>query len=220
LRDTANRELTPPYFRLLVFLIRPFPNFDLFWAKTLRRKAVRLLQLKAGDRVLDVGCGPGGSFSYLADAVGPYGTVVGVEISPAVATNARRRVEANGWSNVCVVAGNAETVTLEGKFDGLLMLGAPDTYASPRALYNLRPHLADGARVVAFGAKLSHRRLPRMFNGLFRAAFSRLTFASTPALDYEPWALLRGHVPDLEIQEYFFGWIFLAWGSIGASGSL
>jgi hypothetical protein len=146
--------------------------------------------------------------------------VVGVEISPVVATNARRRIEANGWSNVCVVVSNAETVALEGRFDGLLMLGAPDAYASPHALNNLLPHLADGARVVAFGAKLSHRHLPGMLNGLFRAAFSRLTFSSTPALNYEPWAMLRDRVPGLQIEECFFGWMFLAWGSIRTSGSL
>ena len=218
--DTANRELTPPYFRLLVFLIRPFPNFDLFWVKPLRRKGVRLLQLKPGDRVLDVGCGPGGSFPYLLGAVGLSGGVTGVEISPEVATNARRRVEANEWSNVRVIVGNAETVALDCRFHGLQMLGAPDAYACPRALDNLLPHLADGARVVAFGAKLSRRRSGKIFNGLFRAVFSRLTFASTPALDYEPWALLRERVPNLQIEECFFGWMFFAWGSLSTSGSL
>jgi hypothetical protein len=146
--------------------------------------------------------------------------VTGVEISPEVATNARRRVETNGWSNVGVIVGNAEIVALEGRFDGLAMLGAPDAYASPRALDNLLPHLAEGARVVAFGAKLSRRRSRKIPNALLRAAFSHLTFASTPALDYEPWALLAERVPGLQVQEYFFGWMFFAWGSIGASGSL
>jgi SAM-dependent methyltransferase len=220
LSDTDNRELTPLYFRLLVFLIRPFPNFDLFWARSLRQKAVRLLQLKPGHRVLDVGCGPGGSFPYLLDAVGLSGTIVGVEISPEVATNARKRVEANRWSNVHVIVANAETAVLEGRFEALLMLGAPDAYASPRALNNLLPHLADGARVVAFGAKLSRGRMRKILSVLFRAVFSRLTFASTPALDYEPWARLAERVPGLQVEELFFGWLFFAWGSIRTSKSL
>jgi hypothetical protein len=37
----ADRELTPPYARYLVPLIRPFPNFDLFFVKSLRQRAVR-----------------------------------------------------------------------------------------------------------------------------------------------------------------------------------
>ena len=49
-----NHELTPPYFRYLVHLIRPFPDFDFFFIKPLRQKGVQLLQLKPGDRVLDV----------------------------------------------------------------------------------------------------------------------------------------------------------------------
>jgi cyclopropane fatty-acyl-phospholipid synthase-like methyltransferase len=55
--------------------------------KSPRAEAVRLLRLNSGNRVLDGGCGLGGSFPYLADAVGPSGEVVGVEISPSVAEN-------------------------------------------------------------------------------------------------------------------------------------
>ena len=209
-----DRELTPPYFRLLVYLIRPFPNFDLVWARPLRERAVKLLQLKPGDRVLDAGCGPGASFPYLVKTVGPSGEVVGVEISPEVAINARERVKANGWTNVHVIVGNAETVELKGRFQGLVMLGVPDAYASPRALDNLLPYLAEGARVVAFGAKLSRRRSRKVINALFRAAISRLTFPSTPALNHEPWTLLQDRVQDLRVQECFFGWMFLASGTI------
>jgi SAM-dependent methyltransferase len=215
LNKVDNRQLTPPYARYLVHLIRPFPNFDVFFIKPLRQKAVQLLQLKPGDRVLDVGCGPGGSFPYLVDAVGPSGEVVGVEISPEVAINSRRRIEKNRWRNVLVIEGDARTVKLRGKFDGLLMFAAADVYASPQALANLFPYLKDDAHVVAFGAKLSRHRLGRVFNLLFRSLW-KLSFSSTPAVNYEPWAPLKDPIDELHVQEYFFGCMFLAWGSANA----
>ena len=211
LSKVDNRELTPPYFRYVIRLIRPFPNFDFLFIKPLRQKAVHTLQLKPGDRVIDVGCGPGGTFPYLVDAVGPSGEVVGVEISPEVAINARRRVEKNRWSNVRIIAADATAAQLDGKFDGLVMFAAADIYASPRALANLFPYLKDDARVVAFGAKLSSRRLGQVFNVLFRFLW-KLSFRSTPALNHEPWAPLKNRVDELHVEEYFFGCMFLAWG--------
>jgi SAM-dependent methyltransferase len=211
-----DRELTPLYARFMVRVIRPFPNFDFFFIKSLRQEAVQFLQLKPGDRVLDAGCGPGGSFPYLVNAVGSSGEVVGVEISPAMAINARRRIKTNGWSNVRVIEGNAQTVKLDGKFEGMVMFGAPDIYASPRALDNLLPYLAEDAHVVLFGAKLL--RSSKRFSSILRSVFSRLTFSSTPALDYEPLAPLEKRIGRLQVREYFFGWMFLAWGSIKTGG--
>src|SRR5712692_4203623 len=115
------KDLTPPYFRYLVHLIRPFPDFDPSFIKPVRQKAVELLDLKEGDRVLDVGCGPGGSFPYLVRAVGQSGQVVGVEISPEISINARRRIERNGWRNVQVIEATAQDVHLIGTFNGVLM---------------------------------------------------------------------------------------------------
>jgi SAM-dependent methyltransferase len=120
-------DLTPPY-GYLVRLFRPFPDFDPPFIKPVRQKAVELLHLKAGDRVLDVGCGPGGSFPYLVHAVGQSGQVVGVEISPEISINANRRIAKNGWTNVEVIEAAAEDVHLTGLFDALLRFAAPDVY--------------------------------------------------------------------------------------------
>ena len=212
-----NRELTPLYARYFVRLIRPFPDFDWSRIKPLRQRAAQLLQLKPGDRVLDVGCGPGGSFPYLVDAVGPSGEVVGVEISPEIAINARRRIEKNRWSNVRVIEADARTVELDGTVDGLLMFAAADVYASPHALNNLFPYLKNDARVAAFGAKLSHNRFGWILNPFFRLAFRKLSWPSTPMIDRQPWQLLEKRVGQLNVEEHFFGWMFLAWGSVNAN---
>lgn len=211
---TTDRELTPLYGRVLAPLIRPFPNFDLFFVKALRRAAIGKLQLQPGDRVLDAGCGPGGSFPYLVDAVTQSGAVVGIEISPSLAAHAQKRIDKNGWRNARVIAADAREVKLEGSFDALLMLGAPDVYASPAALANLLPHLQSGARVVAFGGQLSRNRMAKGFNTLFRWMFSKATFSSTPKLDYDPLKALQESGVTLAIEEHCFGWMFLAWGSV------
>jgi SAM-dependent methyltransferase len=214
----VDHQLTPPYFRYLVRLIRPFPNFDYFFIKPLRQQAVHSLQLKPGNRVLDVGCGPGGSFPYLVEAVGQSGDIVGVEISPEVAINARRRIEANGWSNVQVVEGDARTVQLSAMFDGLILFAAPDVYASPQALANLLRYLNPDTRIVAFGAKLSHHRVGKVLNGLFRSLM-KLSFSSTPGLSYQPWCVLESYLAEVQVQEYFLGCMFLAWGAVKASSA-
>ena len=213
------RDVTPLYFRYLVRLIRPFPDFDFAFIKPLRSKSAALLDLAPGARVLDLGCGPGGSLPYLRNAVGPTGEVVGIEISPEVAVNARRRIARHQWGNVGVITAAAQAVELTGMFDGALMFGAPDVYASREVLDNILPHLRPGARLVFFGAKTSRRRMGWILNPLLRTAFPKLSFRTTPVPDDEPWRLLAGRLERLRIEEYFFGWMFLASGSLPESVS-
>jgi demethylmenaquinone methyltransferase/2-methoxy-6-polyprenyl-1,4-benzoquinol methylase len=174
---------------------------------------VELLHLRAGDRVLDVGCGPGGSFPYLVHAVGQSGQVVGVEISPEISINAKRRIAKNGWRNVQVIEAAAEDVHLTGLFAGLLMFAAPDVYASEEALENIVPHLRENARIAAFGAKLSSKGLGRSLNPVLRTLFN-LSFSTTPSPDYEPWRGLAKRVEKVDVEEYFLGLMFLCSGSI------
>jgi SAM-dependent methyltransferase len=201
---------TPLYVRLLSRLVEPFPDFDFGFIKPVRRRAVALLQLSAEAHVLDVGCGSGGSFPYLVQAVGPGGRVVGVELSARSAAHAARRAARHDWRNVDVLVSAAEAVSLSGAYDGLLMFAAPDVYASRASLDRLLPHLAEGARIVFFGGKKSTRRFGWLLNGLLNFALTKLSLPSTPGLDTAPWDLIAGRTSDLVVQEYFHGWMFLA----------
>jgi len=212
------RNNEPRYAKYLSRVVRPFPNFDFFFIKHVRANAVQALQLSPGDQALDLGCGSGGSFPHLLAAVGSNGRVIGIDVSPQSCINARRRVESNSWKNVEVIEASVERVDLPGRYDGALMFAAPDVYASESALSNIMPYLKRGARLAIFGAKLSHGRLGRLLNPFFLFMCRRLS-PSTPIPDEAPWTLLAVRLEDLEVQELFFGSMFLACGTLKADSS-
>ena len=57
-----------------------------------RRAAVDATALQAGDAAIDVACGTGKLTALLADRVGPFGRVEGVDLSEAMIARARRRL--------------------------------------------------------------------------------------------------------------------------------
>jgi arsenite methyltransferase len=66
-------------------------------------EAIAALGLRAGWRVLDAGCGPGGVLPLLAAAVMPSGTVLGLDYSLAHVERARQLMQAHGLQNVVTV---------------------------------------------------------------------------------------------------------------------
>jgi SAM-dependent methyltransferase len=79
--------------------------------------AMEALDVQPGERVLDLGCGPGTTAVELANRVAPDGEVVGVDISPAMVAAAERRAAAAGVTNVRFAAVNAQTGSLGAEFD-------------------------------------------------------------------------------------------------------
>jgi ubiquinone/menaquinone biosynthesis C-methylase UbiE len=65
-----------------------------------REKLLGLLALRPGERVLDIGSGPGYLAASMADAVGPSGAVVGVDASGAMNTVARTRCADRPWVTI------------------------------------------------------------------------------------------------------------------------
>ena len=63
-----------------------------------RAHLMETLRLKAGERVLDIGVGPGLLAYDLAEAVGPQGSLVGIDTSPAMVEMSQRRCAELPWA--------------------------------------------------------------------------------------------------------------------------
>jgi ubiquinone/menaquinone biosynthesis C-methylase UbiE len=104
------------------------------------------LELSAGLRVLDAGCGPGLLTTVLASAVGPGGRVLALDIQPEMIAKARARAEAAGLANVDFLVAPLGAGRLpQGEFDRALLVTVlgeiPDKVA---ALREIRSSLKPG----------------------------------------------------------------------------
>lgn len=84
-----------------------------------RRKAVKRLDLKRGDTVLEVGCGTGRNLALLCDAVGYDGQVIGVDASGGMLAQARQLASRHGWKNVRLIQQDAAELALEDQVDAV-----------------------------------------------------------------------------------------------------
>jgi len=85
-----------------------------------RRKAVQLLELKAGDLVVDIGCGTGLNFTLLQEAIGSEGKIIGVDLTDAMLDQARQRIIDHGWNNVELVQSDATQFDFPTQVDGII----------------------------------------------------------------------------------------------------
>jgi len=102
------------------------------------RDLVAQVGIRPGERVLDVGCGRGAVLFAAADAVGPNGRVVGIDLSPRMAELTAADAAARGLTQVSVVQGDAERPDFApSSFDavlaGLVIFFLSDAEAALRA---------------------------------------------------------------------------------------
>ncbi|MFF2213445.1 class I SAM-dependent methyltransferase [Streptomyces antibioticus] len=120
--------------------------------------AVAGLGLRAGDRVLDAGCGTGRALTPLRAAVGPSGVVVGLDLTPAMLEAA---VRAGRDRDGRLLLGDVAALPLRSwAFDAVFGAGLVSHLADPTG--NLR----ELARVVRPGGTLA------LFHPIGRAALA------------------------------------------------
>ena len=144
-----------------------------------RPAAVEALRLTEGARVLDLPCGTGQSFDLLVPAVGPSGTVIGVDASRGMLRRAQRRVDRAGWGTVSLVHATAAEagparLGVEG-VDGVLcalgLTALPDWEAAFERLFEM---LRPGGRFVLFDVHAAERtKETRLVELVARADLSR-----------------------------------------------
>jgi len=86
-----------------------------------RREMLALLAPTQGERILDIGCGPGFVMLDMADAVGPSGCVEGVDPSGVMVELARMRLS-NAPSSCSVCVGTVEALPFpDASFDAVVL---------------------------------------------------------------------------------------------------
>jgi ubiquinone/menaquinone biosynthesis C-methylase UbiE len=181
---TDQYDRVAPWYRALspLFLINPL----------MRRKAVAAMALRSGDAVLEVGVGSGRNLPYLLDAVGPSGSVVGVDLSAGMLAEARKLVDRRGATNVELIEASAATVDLDRDFDAVLfslsysaMPADVRSVALDRAWARLRP----GGRLVVLDGGVARTRLRPIIAPIAR----QLVKLGPGDLDTRPWDDLARH---------------------------
>lgn len=128
--------------------------YDLFATSpifaSLRREAVAALDLSAGARVLDIGCGTGGNLPFVDRAVGGEGTYVGVDLSRGMLSRAQAR---DPGVDVTLLEADASDPPLRGPFDGIVVTFVNGVLQDPEsAVASWVRRLRPGGRIVFLDA--------------------------------------------------------------------
>lgn len=154
-----------------------------FWDR-FGQRTVELLDLRAGARVLDVCCGSGASAIPAAQAVGPTGHVLGVDLAENLLELARAKARQQDVTNVEFRVGDMLDLDLpDGGFDAVIcvfgVFFVPDMAAVLRELW----------RMVAPGGSLAVTTWgPRLFDPA-NTAFWNAVREERPDLyrGFNPW---------------------------------
>ncbi len=180
-----------------------------------RLRAVRGLDLSPGATVVDMACGTGLNFALLEDVIGPFGRIIGVDLTDAMLARARERIAANGWRNVTLVQADAADFDFPSEVDGIV-----STYAlsqvpeCEQVIAHGAAALSGRGRWVVLDLKVPDAT-PAWLAGLGRALVR--PFASVDEwVVRRPWTAIRTAMQeDLSVcwTELCFGSAFLAVGS-------
>lgn len=129
-----------------------------------RKKAVNHLALKAGDFVIDLGCGTGLCFPLLIEKIGPGGKLVGVDISSEMLSVAENKVKLADWNNVQLFHSDIEEFAFPDQINGLISTGVFGYLGErEKVLNNINISLINNGRVVIFDGKRPQNWPPFLF---------------------------------------------------------
>jgi ubiquinone/menaquinone biosynthesis C-methylase UbiE len=170
------------------------------WDKVFARQAKRAdlvpdwfdaIDLKAGERVLEVGAGPGFVTLMLAERVGDAGLVYAVDPSADALENLARRQAERGFSNIRRITADAATLAEDLRADAALVTMVLHHVDDPAAM------LKNVARLTRRGGRL----LVAEFDPDGPCEFGAPRSARIAAVEVKRWMAAAGFVVGEERQQ-------------------
>ncbi len=196
------------YNRLARFFV--FFEWLFLLPRSIRKQAVKRLELKRGSRVLEVGCGTGRNLSSLLEVIGAEGQVYGVDLSEGMLAEAQELCTRRGWNNVELIRADAVDYVLPEPADGAIFSLSYAVIPRHRAaLQHAWEQLRQGGYLVIMDAKLPDGLLGKLLYP-FVVWTSRLTVLGNP--DVRPWDELKELTADVDYEEAQFGTYYICRG--------
>ncbi len=166
------------------------------WTSDLRsrRQAVGHLDLKPGQRALEVSVGTGSNLRPLAEVVGPSGTLVGLDISRAMLRQCRRKLRRSRLAADLVEGEASRLPFADAAFDAVFHHGGFAEFGDKKGAIDEMMRVArPGARIVICDpGQPQDRRLPLTSRLLLRL---QPIYAQPPPVD-----LIPAQAPDLHVS--------------------
>lgn len=175
----------------------------------LRERAISMLQLQAGQSVLDVGAGTGLSYELLLRGIGASGQLMAFEQSPEMFAIAQKRVHSHGWQRVWHQCCAAEVVQLHELADAVLFNYVHDILRTPEAVANIMRQVRPGARIAIAGMKF----FPWWTGPLNVLAWLKNRPYNAKASDmWTPWDMVQTYCHSFSMQTTQMGMGYIAQG--------
>ncbi len=151
------------------------------------RRLIRESGIGAGMRVLDLGCGPGDVAFLLAEAVGPSGSVVGVDREARSVDLATRRAAEAGYGNVAFAVAGDDSLPAATPFDAAIGRLVLIHQRDPAAMIRRAAAAVRSGGVVAFlepALHLDGHSLPELeLSSAAAGSFKRFLLAALASPD-------------------------------------
>ena len=140
---------------------------------------VALLDLHAGDRVLEVSCGTGKDSKHIIPQIGASGTLHSLELSISMLKIARQKLQGSA-TPIEYLVGNASYLPFpDGQFDAAFHFGGVNTFGEKRRA------IAEMARVVRPGGKVVVGD-ESVAPWLYRRVYGRILRTANPLYNHRP----------------------------------
>ena len=136
--EKAKAKATDAYNAAADYFDHPVSSF---WHR-FGRRTVEVLQVRSGEIVLDVCCGSGGSALPAAEAVGPHGNIIAVDLAERLVALGERKASAQGLTNIAFKTHDMLTLGYaDASFDVVIcvfgIFFVPDMVAATKELWRM-----------------------------------------------------------------------------------